>query len=682
MSLGSKRSSAAALVVFAVLSYASALQGQPLTFTTLAGPQGGEGLEDGTGSAARFNSPQGVATDSNGNIYVADQRNHTIRKITPAGAVTTLAGLAGIFGSADGSGSAARFRSPSGVATDSSGTVYVADQSNHTIRKITPAGVVTTLAGLAGVSGSVDGTGSEARFRFPSGVATDSSGNVYVADSSNHTIRKITPAGAVTTLAGLAGSSGSDDGTGSAARFRSPVGVATDSSGNVYVADTSNHTIRKITPAGAVTTLAGLAGSFASADGTGSAARFAAPSGVATDSSGNVYVADLFNSTIRKITPAGAVTTLAGLAESGGSTDGTGSAARFGEPAGLATDSSGNVYVADSSNHTIRKITTAGAVTTLAGLADFFNSGSADGTGSAARFNRPYGVATDSSGNVYVADSSNHTIRKITPVGAVTTLAGLAGFSATADGTGSAARFRSPSGVATDSSGNVYVADTINHTIRKITPTGAVTTLAGLGGTRGSADGIGSAARFDNPNGVATDSSGNVYVADRSNHTIRKITPAGAVTTLAGLAGVSGSADGTGSAARFRSPRGIATDSIGNVYVAGENNHSIRIGTATIADVATIDVSTGARGATRQLDTSPQTATSFQWSVIRRPVDSVANLSSETVRNPTFTPDVPGLYTFRLIATSFAGTSITTVDLTVPAAVPASLRHPRTSRRP
>jgi hypothetical protein len=328
----------------------------PYTFTTLAGSAGVQGTNDGTGSAARFYVPQGVATDSSGNLYVADADNHTIRKITPAGVVTTLAGLAGITGSADGTGSAARFYYPYDVATDSWGNVYVADTYNDTIRKVTPAGVVTTLAGSAGVAGTNDGTGSAARFYNPSAVATDSSGNVYVTDRDNYTIRKITPAGVVTTLAGLAGNHGSADGTGSAARFYNPQGVATDSSGNVYVADSINSTIRKITPVGVVSTLAGLAGSHGSADGTGSAARFYFPQGgVATDSSGNVYVADTLNSTIRKITPAGVVTTLAGLAGSFGSADGTGSAARFYYPYGVATDSSGNVYVADAGNNTIRK---------------------------------------------------------------------------------------------------------------------------------------------------------------------------------------------------------------------------------------------------------------------------------------------------------------------------------------
>ena len=217
---------------------------------------GSRGSTDGTGSAARFFGPTGVAVDAAANVYVSDQLNHTIRKITPAAVVSTLAGLAGSPGSTDGTGSAARFFQPLGVAVDAAGNVYVADTNNQTIRKITPAGVVSTLAGLANSQGSTDGTGSAARFFAPTSVAVDAVGDVYVADDSNHTIRKITPAGVVSTLAGLAGSAGSADGTGSAARFFNPFGVAVDAAGNVYVADTGNNSIRKITPAGVVTTFA------------------------------------------------------------------------------------------------------------------------------------------------------------------------------------------------------------------------------------------------------------------------------------------------------------------------------------------------------------------------------------------------------------------------------------------
>jgi hypothetical protein len=621
------------------------------------------GYADGTGTNAQFNGPEGVAVDSAGNVYVADAGNNTIRKVTPGGVVTTLAGQAGNSGSADGKGTNAQFNGPSGVAVDSAGNVYVADYDNVTIRKLTPGGTVTTLAGLAGSRGTADGTGSAARFNYPADVAVDSAGNVYVADCYNNTIRKVRPGGVVTTLAGLATIiGGSADGTGSAARFDCPEGVAVDSAYNVYVADTYNYTIRKVALGGVVTTLAGQPGSWGSADGTGSAARFWWPRGVAVDSAGNVYVADTANDTIRKVTPGGVVTTLAGLAGNIGSADGAGSAARFDWPDGVAVDSAGNVYVADTANDTIRKVTPGGVVTTLAGLAE--NEGSADGTGSAARFYQPAGVAVDNAGNVYVADYYNCTIRKVTPSGVVTTLAGLAGSYGSADGTGSAAQFKYPKGVAVDSAGNVYVADDRNDTIRKVTPSGVVTTLAGLAGSYGSADGTGTNAQFTDPSGVAVDSAGNVYVADTGNGTIRKVTPGGVVTTLAGLAGSGGWADGTGSAARFNGPDGVAVDSSANVYVVDTGPTgvdevgcaAIRIGTTnTCPDVPTIDLAAGPVGQLRQLDTSPQTAVAWQWSLVREPTASSASLSAANVRNPTFTPDVADLYVFRLEATNATG---------------------------
>ncbi len=277
----------------------------------------------------------------------------------PAGVVTTLAGSPGQIGSADGTGSAARFDEPIGIAVGSSGNVYVADEGNDTIRKITPAGVVTTLAGSPGQTGSADGTGSAARFTFPSGIAVNAAGNVYVGDETD-TIREITPAGVVTTLAGDADHQGTTDGTGSTALFEQPAGLAVDAAGNVYVADIGADTIRKITPAGVVTTLAGSPGQTGSADGTGSAARFSFPTSVAVDGTGNVYVADNGNDTIREITPAGVVTTLAGTAGQHGSANGTGTAALFYGPYAVAVDSAGDtVYVADSDNETIRELSIA-----------------------------------------------------------------------------------------------------------------------------------------------------------------------------------------------------------------------------------------------------------------------------------------------------------------------------------
>ena len=666
-----------AALLLAALAQLAVLQAQsnyatPYTFTTIAGSPGSTNA-DGTGSAARFLGPGGVAMDSAGNIYVADTDNSAIRKMTPTvvsgvtnWVVTTIAGSAGNQGSADGTGSAARFNYPTAVAVDSADNVYVADMVNNTIRKITPTvvsgvtnWVVTTIAGSAGNVGSGDGTGSAAQFWGPEGVAVDSAGNVYVADSENDTIRKITPTvvsgvtnWVVTTIAGFAGNYGSADGTGSAAQFDGPDSVVVDGAGDLYVADTDNQTIRKITPTlvsgvtnWVVTTLAGSAGASGSADGTGSAAQFLDPQSVAVDSAGNLFVADTGNNTIRKITPTvvsgvtdWVVSTIAGNPDYEGWVDGTGSAAQFAGPCGVVVDGSGNLYVADTGNATIRKITptvvsgvTNWVVTTIAGsVGDSGSSGysgSADGTGSAAQFYSPLDVAVDGTGSLYVADTNNSMIRKITPtvVSGVTnwvvaTLAGSAGCSGSADGTGTAAELNFPSDVAVDGSGNVYVADTGSSTIRKITPAGVVTTIAGSARNAGSADGTGSAAQFDGPCGVAVDGAGNLYVADMANVAIRKITPTvvsgvtnWVVTTIAGAAGNYGSADGTGSAAQFMQPEGVAVDSAGNVYVADASNYAIRKITPTVVSGVTKWVVTTIAGAAGNYGSADGTGSAAQF---------------------------------------------------------------------
>jgi sugar lactone lactonase YvrE len=331
--------------------------------STLAG-SGTAGNIDATGTAASFNKPCGVAVDASGNVYVADRINHKIRKITPAGVVSTFAG-SGSVGSTDGTGTTASLSYPCGVAVDASGTVYVTD-GNSKIRKITPEGMVSTLAG-SDTASSTDGIGTAASFNYPRGIAVDASGNVYVADYFGNKIRKITPEGVVTTLAG-SGSAGSTDGTGAVASFNNPEGIAVDTSGNVYVAEFSSHKIRKITPEGVVTTLAG-SGTAGSTDGAGTAASFNRPNGVAVDASGNVYVAEFSSHKIRKITREGVVTTFAGSGRVG-STDGIGTTASFAHPNGVAVDASGNVYVADMFYSKIRKIYTPAVALSFDGVDD------------------------------------------------------------------------------------------------------------------------------------------------------------------------------------------------------------------------------------------------------------------------------------------------------------------------
>ena len=575
--------------------------------TTLAG-SGAFGAVNGPGSAATFHYPLGIAVDNSGNLYVSDQGNSLIRKITAGGVVTTLAG-SGTKGNANGAGITASFYDPYGVAVDASGNVYVADEGNNLIRKITSAGVVSTFAG-SGVVGASNGTGTAATFNHPYGVAVDPSGNVYVAEGANNLVRKITPAGVVTTFAG-SGAKGSLNGTGAGASFYDPEGIAVDALGNVYVSDSGNEVIRKITPAGVVTTLAG-SGAIGAANGPGPAASFNYPYGISVDITGNVYVVDQLGDLVRKISPAGIVSTFAGTGAQG-SADGAGTAAGFYNPAGVAADIFGNVYTADSYNNKIRKISAGGYTIDKSlppGLSFDPTTGSISGTPTAASPGTGYTITAYNAGgfgnaivNITVTGSSanlpqppnisyqtpqtytvNVPVQPLPPTntggpipantyGQVTTFAGT-GTQGNANGPALTAAFNRPAGLAFDASGNLFVSEIKGNYIRKITPAGIVSTFAG-NGRDALANGPGSAASFSSPNQINFDRAGNLFVADEGNQLIRKIGPGGTVSSYAGT-GAPGSADGTLTTATLTNPVGVAIDPSGLMYISDQGNGTVR----------------------------------------------------------------------------------------------------------
>ncbi len=598
-------------IAYVVDSFRNAIRrvGTDGTVVTIAGQSSvNPGSSDGTGSAASFNRPRGIAIGGDGALYITDTQNHTIRRITTAGVVTTVAGTAGSSGAANGTGAAARFNQPFGITVGSDGALYIADGANFTIRRMTLTGAVTTIAGTAGASGIADGTGASARFGFPAGIVGDGAGALYVSDQENNTIRKVTLAGVTTTIAGN-GSTTAADGIGTAAGIPRPGGLAL-SGGSLYLtafgeASTNGGNLGQVRRLdfsdGSVHTVAGI-GSQASApvepqvDGDVTHAVFqfgiyqtGASDGVnraavAVTAGGTIYVTDPGNGSLRTVT-AGVTTSLVSGLVPGPNGDGnTIPSAAFSDLTGimaLAVDPSGFLVVTDAGDCDVRRISQAGATRLAAGLHD--RCGAHNGKGSGALFSAPDGIAAAPDGTLYVTDTGNSAIRRIAVDGTVTTFAGVMGSAGSNDGTATVARFYQPAGIVMDAAGILYVADSTGTTIRRIALDGSVTTLAGSATNFGYADGTGAAARFSSIKGLAIDAAGVLYAADDGNLAIRKITSAGVVSTLTG----GPSSTGTATEPVLR-PWGIAVAANGTVYVADSSDYSVRSvsPTGTVTTVA------------------------------------------------------------------------------------------------
>lgn len=540
------------------------------------GSGGGPGHVDGPLAQARIANPGFPVRDAAGNIYVPDQDSHTVRKISMAGQVSTLAGRAFISGPSDGSGDTARFYRPRSISLEPSGSLILTEGSQR-VRRVAPDGTVSFVAGQYNTVGNpVDGQGGEVLFSNPGGTATAPTGDCYVIQSG--AIRKVTPVGMVTTVAGHPTGRGLVDGTGAEAQIgASAAGMALDPALNrLYFADYANNALRCLElGSGTVRTLAGN-GTSGHHDGSGAEARLNGPCGMALDAQGRVVFADQNSSTLRRYDPvSGAVSTLAGLPDVFGSKDGPDTVAELYNPVGVLVQPDGAILVFESGSGLVRKVHQ-GAVSTFLGQPREF--GPTDGRLGAARFKYPYGLAADAQGSLYTADSIGFTVRRIRPDGTVSTLAGAAGERGYLDGPGASARFGRMNNysLVLDGQNNLYLTDFDGHTLRRVAADGMVSTVAGSPGQPGSVDGSGAEARFRQPMSVIRDSQGNLYIADFGNHTIRKVTPAGVVSTFAGAAGQPGGLDGIGVNARFAFPAGLAVDAADNLYVSEPGSRRIR----------------------------------------------------------------------------------------------------------
>lgn len=692
--------------------------------TTLAGVANSPGSSDGAGSIARFRSPTGIWGDGV-SLYVSDTGNATIRKVAIAtGAVTTLAGQAGVFGSSNGTGTAATFSAPRGIwgsgnslyiadrshirrldlstlqatifagspgldsgSSDSASfcsypelcrqtatftdlhamwgdslNLYVSDYVGFTIRKLEFAtGRVTTIAGQT--FGYADGHARDARFYYPEAIWGDGT-NLYIADQS--AVRRLDlSTSVVSTIAGSASNSGSVDGAGASARFSLLTGIWGDGA-SLYLANYNSDTIRRIfSPAtsGIISTVAGNGTYGFSGDGSvATSASLSHPTDIAVDVGGNIFIADSDNNRIRKVTASGIISTFAGNgARSFTGDGGPATSAALNGPRGVAVDALGNVLIADSGNHRIRKVTPDGIIRTVAGNGSAGFSGDG-GPATSAGLLFPFHIALDAANNLYIADSPDQRVRKVTPAGIISTVAGTgtAGFSGDG-GAATSAMLNEPFAVAVDSAGDLFILDQLNSRIRKVTPGGIISTVAGTGAFGFSGDGgPATSAGLDSPEGIAVDGVGNLLIVEFKNR-IRRVTPGGIISTIAGTGTPGFSGDGGPAvSALLNSPEAVAVDNAGNFFIADYGNSRIRKVTISSITLSVAPTSVSVRTGTTQQFTATITGatnTSVTWSVNgisggNATVGTVSNSGLYTA--PTVVPNPPIVF---VTATSVADPS-------------------------
>jgi uncharacterized protein (TIGR03437 family) len=565
-----------ALIVIVVACCSSSAQ--QYTISTVAGgappPNAASALTVGIGL------PTGVAADAAGNIYFSTL--NYVFKVDPAGTFTRLAGGARGGYSGDGGPAVnAQMNGAFGVAVDAAGNVFIADFGNNRVRKVSVNGTISTVAGTGQVGFGFSGDGGPAiaaQLDHPSAVAVDGAGNLFIADTSNFRIRKVAIDGTITTVAGNGRGYGGDGGSAVNAQLANPQGIAIDSSGNLFIADVRNNRVRKVDASGIITTVAGNGQQGYSGDGaTAVNAQLNRPQSVVVDAAGNLFIADSCNTRIRKVTPAGLITTIAGTGQAGYSGDGgSASSAQLNVPSAITLDAAGNLLIADNNNSRIRKMTPAGSMTTVAGNGQYGYSGDSGPSTSAQLFN-PYGVAIDAAGNLLIADSGNNNVRKVSAAGIITTATG-----ASVTGSGACCPYLLR-GVGSDSGGSLFITDAAHGQVRRVAANGSSAVVAGIGQQGYAGDGgLATSAQLNSPNAVTVDAAGNLYITDQGNNRIRKVSTTGVISTAAGNGQFGNSGDGgLATSAQLNLScsyqcGGVALDAQGNLLFADYGNHRIR----------------------------------------------------------------------------------------------------------
>jgi len=600
-------------------------QAQYYVISTVAG-NGQVQFSDGGGAAtsARLIAPNYTAADGAGNVFVSDNYYHQVFQISAAGTITVAAGTGKQGFSGDGGrATAAQLDGPAGLAVDSAGNLYIADSANNRIRRVGRDGNITTYAGngQGGVGGD-GGAAAAAQLGGVTGLAVDGAGDLYFSQPSSHRVRRVRADGAVSRFAGTgtAGFSG-DGGAAASAQLFNPQGLKVDRQGNVYIADNQNHRIRKVPASGTISTVVGNGTQRFAGDGAAAElASLSGPADVAIDANNNLYISDLLNGRVRMVNAAGVISTVAG--GGGALQNGPALQASLPAPTGLAIDSEGRLIIGVNFARQVRRLSQL-TITTIAGVPPTGGAGD-DTPATAATLLSPFGVAVDGAGNVLVSDQVDNRIRKVSPAGVIATFGGTGLYGWNGDGSpATTAAIGSPRGLSFDTSGNLFLVSGAMSGVRRIAATGSVSTIAGTGAAGFTGDGgVATEARLNIPLGVAVDAAGNTFVADTNNHRIRRVDGATRViTTFAGtgIAGFSGD-NGPAAQAQLFQPRQLTFDSGGNLFIADTGNSRVRrIGPS---GVITTVAGTGVNGASG--DGGP--ATAAQLSAVGVAVDRTGNL--------------------------------------------------------
>ncbi|MGA3237671.1 MAG: IPT/TIG domain-containing protein [Bryobacteraceae bacterium] len=561
--------------------------------TRIAGNgESGYSGDGGVATAAQLEYPDGIAIDAAGNIYVADLTAQVVRVIAPNLTISTYAGLGTAGYTGDGGPAIqAQLNAPMGLALDAAGNLYIADSGNHAIRKVSKSGAIATVAGIGSPGYSGDGgAATAAALDQPEGVAVDPTGLLYIADTFNNRVRLVAPGGIIQTVAGTGISSYSGDGgSATTAALFLPTDVATDSGGDLFIADYGNSRIRQVAQGKIQTVVGSSATSVIFNQAPATTIRLNGPTGVAVDASGDIFIAEggigtgsglaLGDYKIWEVNGVGIVTTAAGNGIENYSGDGgPATAAQMNTPANMVFDAVGNLYIADSANNRVRKVSSSGVITTAAGNGVAGYSGDS-GPATSAMLNGPEGLASDADGNVYIADTKNNRIRKLLPDGTIIGIAGNGNAAYLGDGgPANSASIHGPEALYSAGGGHIYIADTGNQRIRELLPDGTITTVAGSGAQGVAGDGgAATSAQLNLPAGVTMDAAGNMYIADQGNNRVRLVSTNGTISTFAGAATYALGDGGPATAAQLSAPTSVALDAAGNVYIADSGHNRIRV---------------------------------------------------------------------------------------------------------